>query len=131
MKRTSSTTSASTGAPNLKPKETMRVIIRLVAPEAGPKCATSTRRRSCTPGFAEEGAPAAVDPQRRARHPSALAESDGLRREGRREVVDAEEAEVLERVERLGLAGAREPGHDDDGGPRVGRPPAAGFAHSS
>ena len=66
--------------------------------------------------LAEEGAHAHVDAERDARHPAALAERDGLRREQRRQVVDAEEPEVLERVQRLRLARAREPGDDDDGG---------------
>ncbi len=42
--------------------------------------------------LAEEGPDANVDPQRQARHLPALAERDGLRREERRQVVDAEEA---------------------------------------
>ncbi len=64
--------------------------------------------------LAQEGADAHVDAEREAGHLAPLAERDRLRRQERRQVVDAEEAEVLEGVERLRLSRARQAADHDD-----------------
>ena len=82
--------------------------------------------------LAEERANAHVDAERDARDAAVLAERDGVGRERGRQVVDAEEAEVLERVERGRAPGAGEAGDDDDhrlarlGGASRGRGPGGG-----
>ncbi len=67
--------------------------------------------------LAEEGADADVDAERQARHLSPLAERHRLRRKERGQVVDAEEAEVFQRVQGLRLSGARQAADDDHRGP--------------
>ncbi len=65
--------------------------------------------------LAQERAHPHVDAQRHARHPAPLAQRDRLGAEQRGQVVDAEEPEVLQRVQRLRLAGPRQARHDHHG----------------
>jgi hypothetical protein len=64
--------------------------------------------------FPEELPHAHVDAQRHAQHRSAFAEHDRFRSKNRREVIDTEKAEILERMQRLRFSRSGKPGYDDD-----------------
>jgi hypothetical protein len=82
--------------------------------------------------FTQECPYADVDSQREAGHLTAFTKGDRLRSEERRQVVDAEEAQILEGVKRLRLSRARNAADDDDRRPRRRAPVGeAALVHSS